>query len=306
MSQPVALYAFHEQLSDALRQRANFRFESDDPAGAWQDMLASIRLFRFVTVNQAWLYELGSRDSSLLTPVAEIAATLNNWTPEQLAQAINDLESLPDWQDRQTMLRTVQFMMLDTLSITNDFPGLGNRLGIELPGDVQVMLQGWQYIGFDWNLVAKELNAEIKTYGERLNRVAGSNLEEQFNVLQLRPVTERFRMPDEEEWQSFTITRTRRFEENPCFAPGRSRVIGAMMGYLGTLVTGEMVRLQLIEDSRIQALRLALALERFHREHGRYPDSFAELGLQPGMNLQYERRGDGYRIGNLVVELSVN
>ena len=307
MSLPFAMYAFHEKLSDALHQRAKIRLESDDTAGAWKDILASLRLFRHVTVNQAWLTELNGGDSeSLLTPVSEIVGTLPQWTTEQLEQAIKDLESLPNWQDRQTMLRMLQFMMLDTLSVTNDFPGLGSRLGVEFPGEDLWTLQALQRIGFDWNLVAKEINHEMKSYGELLEKVADDRLEEQFAALQLRPMQKSFRMPDQAEWQEFAVNHSRRIEDNPFLAPGRSRLIGAMMGYLGTRVAGEMYRLQLIEDSRIQALRLALALEQFCRENSHYPDSLVELDLQPKMQLQYERQGNGYRIWNLVFQLSTD
>jgi len=270
MSQPIALYAFHEHLSDQLRQRARVRFDAADIDGAWQDMLASIRLFRRVTVHQAWLKELNGRDSeSLLTPVDDIVATLPQWTSEQLEQTIRDLDTLPDWIDRQTTLETIQFSLLDFLSITHDFPGLSTRLGMVLPGDAQFMLQAFQRISFDWNLTAIELNREMRIYGELLGRAAGSNFEEQFNMLRLRRMGEPFRMPSEEEWQAFTVAHFQETEANPFSTWAWSRAIGAKMGHMGTLVAGEMYRLQLIEDSRIQELRSALEeAERLRRESG--------------------------------------
>ena len=269
LSQPVAIYAFHELLSDALRQRARIRFAANDPAGAWQDMLASIRLFRRVTVHQAWHKELAGRNSeSLLTPVAEIVATLPQWTPEQLEQAVRDLDTLPDWMARQTMLETIQFSLLDMLSVTHDFPSLGNRLGRELPRDMQWMLQTFQRVGFDWNLTAIELNREMGVYGELLDRVAGNNLEEQFNQLRLSRTGEPFRMPGEEEWQAFTFEYFQETEGNPFLVSEWSKAIGAMMGHLGNLIAGEMYRLQLFEDLRVQELRQALELERLRRENG--------------------------------------
>ena len=308
MSQPLAIYAFHERLSVALRTRADIRFlEKGDIDGAWKDIFTSIRLFRSVTVNHAWLKAWGEKDNeSLLTPIDEIVPTLSKWTPQQLEQAIKDLESLPDWQDRQTILKTIQFMLLDMLSVTGDLPSLGNRLGVKLPDEMQHALHIFQHIGFDWNLVAKEINHEIEIYGELLDKVSGKNLEEQFRQLHLRPVEEVRSMPQQEEWQAFMTDHFNRTGENPLFASGRSRLIGAVMGFLGTRGAGEMYRLQLIEGSRCQALRLALALERFHRTEGRYPHSLEELGLQPGgMPLQYERQGAGYHIGNMVVQLEV-
>jgi hypothetical protein len=197
--------------------------------------------------------------------------------------------------------------MLDLLSVTNDFPGLGNRLGMELPSEIQDGLYALQYVGMDWNLVAKELNYEMDIFGEILERIPDSKLEEQFNQLSLRLMGEHRYMPSEEEWQTFMKNHLERTKELPLFASGRSRLIGAMLGYLGTKAAGEMFRLQLIEESRCQALRLALALERFHREHNQYPNLQEELGLHPverDMHLQYEKWGDGYRIQNKVFEMS--
>ena len=306
-SQPIAIYAFHEKLSDSFRQRAHARFTANDPAGAWRDILTSMRLFRRVTINQAWLKELSGKNSeALLTPVAEIIGTLPEWTPQQLEQAIKDLESVPDWQDRQTMLTTIQFIMLDTLSATNDLSRLDNRLHIDLPAEIRNMLHILQHVGFDWNLVAKELNTEMKVYGELLERVSKDRLEEQFNVLMLRLVGETYRMPNENEWQEFAAEHFGKTGENPFLARGWSRTIGAMIAYLGNKAAGEMVRLQLIEDSRCQALRLALALEQFRRAENRYPDSSAELDQQPGMDLQYEKQENGYRVWNAVFDVSVD
>ena len=306
MSQPLAIYAFHEQLSEALRARAGVRWEQDT-VGAWQDMLTSIRLFRNVTIQQAWIKELIQKDStSLLTPASDIVPTLPKWTAEQLEQAIKDLESLPKWTKPKEMLTTMQFTVLDMLSVTNDLPGLGNRLGMEMPKEVQDGLQVSQYVGFDWNLIAKELNSEVKTYGDLLEKSVGRNLEIQFEQLNLRPIGKPYRMPNEQEWQNFIQDCVYRMDEFPFFVAGRSKLIGAIMGYMTTRVAGEMYRLQLIEESHCQALRLALALERFHREKGQYPDSLEELKLQPmipDMHMQYERRETDYRIWNAVVQL---
>jgi len=311
-SQPLAIYAFHEQLSDALRLRAQIRFDSEkekEIGSAWQDYLTSIRLFRLVTVNQAWVKILSNRETeSLLTPVSDIIHTLPQWTPEQLEQAIKDLEALPPWQDRQTTLTTTQYMLLDSLSVTNDLPGLGGRLGMELPTETQDMLRMVSHVGFDWNLVAKELNREINVYSDLLEKISGSTLETQFDQLRLRPMGEPHRLPTEEELQQFMTDHFNRTGEIPLVASGRSKLIGAMLGHLGTLATGEMYRLQLMEDSRCQALRLALALERFRQEKERYPDSLVELGLPPmtpDMHLQYEKQGLGYRVQNMVFELDV-
>ena len=307
MSQPLAIYAFHGQLSEALHIRADIKSASGDIAGAWQDTLASIRLFRRATINHAWTLTLGAKDNeSLLTPVTSILPTLSQWTPEQLEQAVKDLESLPDWTDRKTMIRTIQFTVLDMLSATNDLPGLGSRLGKELPTGAQDVLQLIQSIGFDWNLVAKELNQEMRVYGELLEKVSGSSPDEQFKQLDLRLSGVPFRMPNEEEWKEFTVEHVNRTGEFPLFVVGRSKLVGAIAGFWATRMVGEMYRLQLMEESRCQALRLALTLERFHKEKGQYPDSLEELKLKPvtpDMHLQYEKRETGYRIENVVVQL---
>jgi len=310
-SQPFAAYAFHEKLSDALRFRADVRFRLGENAEAWKDVLTSIRLFRYVTINQAWLAALeGKDDESFLTSVLQVAATLPNWTPEQLEQAIKDLESLPAGQDRKTMLTMMQFMLLDMISATNDWDGLQNRLHGRAPREMRETLDMLRVIAFDWNLVAKGLNQEFKTYGELLESVADKGLEEQFEILRLRLPGERRRKPLDEEQLSQMLVR--HFEAEGSldflFTPGRSKLMGSVAGQqLVSWATGEMYRLQIMEESRCQTLRLVLALERYHREHQQYPDSLQVLGLEPvrpNMHLHYERRGTGYRIKNMVFEFA--
>ena len=310
MSQPIAVYAFHENLSDALRTRATTQFQLKETASAWKDILTSLRLFRLVTINQAWAKALAWNDEeSLLAPVSVVCATLSQWTPEQLEQAINDLESLPDWQDRQTTLQMMQFVLLDLISGMNDPSNLHNRLRGELPIEMREAVDLLQVIAFDWNLVAKELNSEIKTYEERLERATGKSPEEQFELLRLRQPGVSHPSPlSQETLQEFLRDH---FDEggplDAFFTSGRSKLTGAFVGHsLVTWVAGEMYRLQLMEESRCQALRLTLALERFHRDKGDYPESLTELGLKPmstNVNLQYEKKGTGYRIHNNLFQL---
>jgi hypothetical protein len=268
-----------------------------------------MRLFRRVTINQAWQKALtGDNEESLLTSISDVVMTLPLWTPEQLTQAINDLESLPDWQDRQTTFKMIQFVLLDLMLAANDLPELGNRLDAELPEDVQKVLQTIQFIGIDWNIVAKELNNEVKAYGELLERAANSSLEEQFDLLYLRPMKDP--LWTREKWEAFVTGYVQKIDNplslNPLVSSGRSKWAGMAAGYLFTQIAGEVYRLQLMEESRCQALRLALALERFHRETEHYPESLGELGLRPmvpDIHIQYERQGDGYRLYNKVFQL---
>ena len=306
MSRPQAVHAFHERLSDALNTRAYVQFQSNDVAGAWKDILASLRLFRRVTINQAWEEALGGRDNeSLFAPVVEVVASLPKWTPELLEQAITDLESLPDWQDRQTTLTMTQFMMLDLLSATNDPSDLHHRL--QLPAEMRQMIAALQVIAFDWNLVAKELNGEIKSYGELLEQASGKSLVEQSELLGLGEEPLAIPFSGEQQWESFLEDRLMQdMSLNPLFASGRSKLTGEIASQLVKWAVGEMYRLQMVEESRCQALRLACALERFRREKGRYPESLAELGLKPmltNVNFQYEKWGTGYHFQNRMFQL---
>ena len=299
MSQPYAAYAFHQTLSDALRQRADRRFRTKEIGGAWKDVLASLRLYRRVTVNQAWLQALGGNDDeSFLAPVARVVDTLPQWTPVQLEQAITDLDSLPDWQDRQTTLMMVQFTLLDMLSAADDLAELDYRLGLDLPKELREILPVLQLIGFDWNVAAKELNSEIKNYAKRVEKMEGTHPEAQVAELDLRDTEESFEFPwNEAKWEEM-------IEENPLLffsAPGRSKLAGLLAGELVMKAVGEMYRQQMMEESRCQILRLALALEQFHREHQEYPDSLKEISLRTmtqNMFLEYEKTAAGYRLSN--------
>jgi len=311
MSQPLAVYAFHEQLVDAFRTREHLRYQSEDIAGSWQDTLTTLRLFRRVTINRAWLEALhgsGRNEAdadSLLAPVDEVRVRLRKWTPEQLNQGIKDLESLPDWQDRQTTLKMIQFTLLDLMSATND---LRDRFHRDIPEEMRVMLGAIQFIGFDWNVVAKELNKNIKSYGEDLEKNA-ANLDTMLGFLQANKAHDNPGQWDQRKWERYI---TESVDDDPSmvfFASGRSKLTGMIVGeLLVPWVAGEMFRLHLIEESRCQALRWAMALELFHREKGKYPESLVDLDLKPmerDMQLQYDKRDAGYRIQNKVFRLDV-
>ena len=312
-SQPQGVYAFHGALTSVFRQRAKLQYDSDT-AGAWNDMLTTIRLFRSVTINLAWLEIMepaGSKSEaeSLLTPVADLVNTLPHWKSEQLTQAITDLESLPNWQDRQTTLTMMQYAILDMLSVADDLPELMRRFNNhQLPDDLPWFFSVFGAIGCDFNLVAQELNSRLKRYEEVLKQSAENNLDKQFEQLNLRRAEEHRRKPLTEEDLNKMLEDKFRADPslNPLFTPGRSRLFGFLAGELVANAAGEMYRLQIIEESRCQALRLALALERYHREEQKYPDSLEELGLKPmtpNMDLQYEKREAGYRIQNKVLRL---
>ena len=309
-SQPRAVYSFHATLHRLLQNNASARFASGDTAEGWKSTLASIRLFRFITINQAWLHMIADSDAGaelLLTPVDKVVATFPQWTTPQLDRAIADLEALPNWHDRQTTLQIMHFQLLDMLSGANDLRDLVSRSGGH-PAVQPEMLDALQLISFDWNYVARELNRAIKDYGELLEQSPWNNLEEQFEILELRYIDEPRNIPlTEEELTNLLVVHietTGDLSLNPLFVSGRSKLTGFLVGHLATWAVGEMYRLQIIEESRSQALRLALILERFRRDRERYPDSLEELGVIPNMELQYEKRvSGGYRIWNKVFQL---
>ena len=204
----------------------------------------------------------------------------------------------------------MQFMLLDLLSATNDFSSLAASLGIR--GDKRDMLAALQMIAFDWNLVAKELNREFKAYEELMEQAEGKSLDEQFELLRLRLPGERhdFHSSDERLEKRLEESLLNHFESgggmNFLFTSGRSQLAGALAGnLLVSWTAGEMYRRQLMEESRCQALRWVLALERYRREHQRYPDSLDELRLQPmtpSIDFEYDTFGEKYRLYNKVFQ----
>ena len=207
------------------------------------------------------------------------------------------------------MLTKIQFMLLDLVSATNDPSDLQRRLHRTLPAEMRQAVEVLNVIAFDWNLVAKELNGAIKSYGELLEQASGKRPDDQCTLLRLRLPGGAHDSPvSEEKLQEFLQNYIESEQSlDFIFASGRSRLTGAFVGrQLVSWMAGEMYRLQLMEESRCQALRLALALERFHREKGQYPESLEELGLKPmssDMYLRYEKTGTGYRIQNAVFRL---
>jgi hypothetical protein len=317
-----------------LQLRAKTRFENKENLDeGWKDILASARLFRFVTINQAWQKTLKGTDDetvlayaaegvpvkgSLLTPVVEIAATLPHWTPEQLEQAIKDLESLPAWRDRQTTLKMIQFALLDLLAATNNLTDNLDVFASDVDHGERQFLEAIQYIAIDRNRVARELNRGVKEYSELLERAEGQSLNKQFELLNLREPgvhrgVRRESPSSPEEWTAYIVdvldgdSVKVDVNVNPLIASGRSNLLGVMAGrVLIPQAAGELFRQQLMEESRCQALRLAMALELYHREHQRYPDSLDALNLKAmpmDVHFEYERRGDGYRLRNKLFEL---
>ena len=306
LSLPFAVYAFHERLSEALLSRAEERFDSQEVEGAWQDVLASARLFRRATVNAAWLHALQSsgNEETYLIPAPWVVETLPRWTPEQLEQAVKNLESLPAWQDRQTTLTILQYQLLDLLSSMHNVEGLLHRLDHDLnTRDGREIIVALSTIAFDWNTVARELNSAVRAYGDLLEQAAGKNLEEQFELLRLG---ESAALPsDKQEWAQF-LADSVSHDPSLIFTPGRSKLAGSVAGDLVTWAAGEMYRLQLLEESRTQALRWALALEKYRRENQAYPDSLDALGLPPmvpDMQFEYEKQDAGYRLHNKMFQL---
>jgi hypothetical protein len=221
-----------------------------------------------------------------------------------LKQAIKDLESLPNWQDRQTTQKMMQFMLLDLISSANDWGALLNLFGAGMaPEELQVMQGTLRFIAIDWNLVAKELNREVRVFGELMEKAEGKSLDEQFELLRLSETTEKL---DEEDLQAMLEDAILTTGDLPLFTSGRSKLAGSIAGKLVRTTAGKLCLHQFMEESRCQALRLALALELYRQEHQEYPDSLDKLGLQPmpvNMNFQYEKQDAGYRLQNKVFEL---
>ena len=306
MSQPYLTVSFHDKLLAALQESAEIRYDGN-VAEAWKDTLASIRLFRFISINRM-MVELPFGDyqhEMLESHVSEVVTTLPKWTPEQLKQAIKDLESLPNWQDRQTTQKMMQFMLLDLISSTNNWDVSLNFLADGESEELQAMLGMLRFIAIDWNLVAKELNSEVRVFGKLMEKAEGKSLDEQFELLRLSETTEKL---DEEDLQTLLEDAILTTGDLPLFTSGRSKLAGVIAGKLVRTTAGKLCLHQFMEESRCQALRLALALELYRQEHQEYPDALDKLGLQPmpvNMNFQYEKQDAGYRLQNKVFELEI-
>lgn len=316
LSQPLGIFAFYDTLSRALRARAFYRFQSENESAvgdAWKDILADLRLFRRAAHQTAWLAEITDKmefDASRSNDIQKIAVTFEQWTLEQLDQAIADLETLPRWQDRETTHKIIQFTMLDiiqTLGAEGGFTNLQHR-AYPPAVDTDSALQTINIISFDWNLVAKELNKTIKQCDELFAEAEGKSLNEQSNLLDLRKTKEQ-NNKDFIEKQTNKIVRAH-FESHGIpgflFASRRSNLVGTILGGpLFTFMAKKMYLLQVEEESRCQALRIVLALERFHREKQQYPKSLDELGLKPldkDMDFEYSSWDSGYTLHNNVFE----
>lgn len=223
-------------------------------------------------------------------------------TSEQLKRAVEDLESLPDWQDRETTLKMMQYTLLDMLSVADNIPELISRLNQRQP------LPNGQWIpevGFDMNLLAQEFNKHINDYREGWDQEEDSlrNLIVQWR-LRRSPEENPFDLGKQEYRNEVGRKAAQKLMQegtsvNPLKASGRSSFVGAVTGALIVQGAAELYRLQMIEETHLQALRLDLALTLYRREHGKFPDSLEQLGLKPllpDMEFRYSNRGNGYEI----------
>ncbi|GHT24363.1 hypothetical protein FACS189419_09280 [Planctomycetales bacterium] len=246
-SQPISVYQFHGELTKALRFRAAHRFSKGDYAGGWKDYLATLRLFRTVTVNSVLYSGLKRNDegNALLLNPEDFREVIAKMPPELRSQAVKDIESLPRWQDRKTTLKALQFSVLDIISATDDIPKLLDKFSSQpIPADARAFAD---IIGFDWNLVAVRLNMEFEAF-ERELTAAG----------------------DDE--AKLTAVLNRRFQSNldmgdmvkACFVDvsfddvtvaGRSETAGQVAGFIAAHFAGQMFSLQLEEEKRCQTLK---------------------------------------------------
>ncbi|MDR3232927.1 MAG: hypothetical protein LBT46_04585 [Planctomycetaceae bacterium] len=249
---PDKIFDFHGKLAEALRQRARHRFASGDFAGGWKDYLATLRLFRRITINNALLETLnnGKIESKMLLQMSDFDAekVVAKMPAELRGQAVKDLETLPDWQDRKVTLKTLQFGVLDILSATDDMPKLFEKFSDQpIPA---AMKQLAEVIGFDWNLTAKKLNEQFKLYEEKLN-AAGSGLAEQSNDLPPMngtSVQDSFkRLTDEMKESGTAVT-----------VAGRSDLAGSLAGQIFTQIAGQMFKIQHEEEQRCKDLKKML------------------------------------------------
>lgn len=324
LSNSLEALNFQSQLAKALRIRSMQRLGANDPDGAWKDMLAAMRLARFVyaeldfsdfekdiqaQANRGGEVKPEDLKNALETVFSNKAQTMDafikydGWTIERLNRAIADLETLPSRPDRKTTLKTLQFMLLDLLSSMNNMKALGESIQTDTASASSGSASPTTMFGFNWNVLAKLLNEKFADYEKSISdddveKLAEKGLDEIFKQLESDLDKMGKALTGSDVMGMFTVT-------------GRSKLIGKFAGEILPFIEKVVFKEELDEEARSQVLRAALALERYRLEKGEYPENLAENleGLQlkplkPVLPIQYEKTEKGYILhsGSLKVE----
>lgn len=312
---------FQSELAKALQIRAMQRLGANDAQGAWKDMIASLRLARFVfagldysdfeknveakakEANQGGQFDADDFKNVLAAVFSNKAQTIDalvkydSWSKEQLDRAIADLEALPSWPDRKTMLKTQQFLILDLLASMNDMQAFAQSIEPEaVPGDTG---KPFTMFGMNWNVLAKLFNEKFKEYESSMKDDDAETLVGQSHDEIIEGLNSNL--------QAIGDSLSGRDVAGMLTVSGRSKLAGKFVGEILPYIEKLIYKEELNEDARTQILRVAFAVKRFKAGNNEYPQNLDELNLpkqEPALPIQYEKTANGYVLscGNLKIE----
>lgn len=312
---------FQSELAKSLQIRAMQRLGANDAEGAWKDTIASLRLARFVfagldysdfekniqekakEANQGGQFDADDFKDVLTMIFSSKAQTIgafikyDSWTKEQLDRYIADLESLPNWPERKTLLKTQQFLVLDLLGSMNDMQAFAQSIEPKAtPGDTG---KPFTMFGMNWNVLAKLFNEKFKEYESSMNDNDAETLVSQSHDEIIEGLNSNLK--------AIGDSLSGKDVAGMLTVSGRSRLIGKFVGEILPFIEKLIYKEELNENARIQILRAAFALKRYKIDKDEYPQSLDELKLKklnPILPIQYEKTANGYVLscGNLKIE----
>jgi hypothetical protein len=304
MSIPQAIIT-NAKLVRGLQVRAMLRVGSGEIDKAWNDLFASIQLQHKLTNKGIQVFDNRS-DNIKLQIIKTFAESASKCTPEQLNKAIADLESIPQNTNRENLLLTIQYILLDMFSVAGDSKQFVESISgqtIDSPASEQLknMAGLMELCGFNWNIVAKRLNESATSHKTTIN---DTDTEKILNT------TANNAKQEIDKFAHSLSAKIKHKMSNLFTVTGRSEVTGILVGDAVTEFEKYIFKQILNNEVRYRLLQTAFAIELYKSENKQYPESLDQLKLNPpkisALKTNYKITDKGYKIsiGNIELEIT--
>ncbi|MDR2170812.1 MAG: hypothetical protein LBP59_11770 [Planctomycetaceae bacterium] len=298
----------HNKLIQGLQVRAMLNIGEGNFDKTWKDTLAAIRLKHNLINKGIHIFDQRSEQIKLQI-IKTLAESSTKWTAEQRKKAIADLNSIPPKPKREEVLLIAQYKILDVLSTAGNSKQFieaisGQSLESHPANEQLTNLAGlMELCGFNWNIIAKNLNEGIANYKKTINendteKILNANNENAKLELELEKIQDKLTMQIQHKMANmFTVS-------------GRSEIIGFILGETLPILENYIFKQTLTDEVHYRLLQTAIAIEQYNAEHNKYPESINKLKFNPiilpELKTDYKITDKGYKIsiGNIELEIT--